>query len=168
MKVVWSPRALDRVSQIALRIARDNPDAADRWVVSVFERVERVQDFARSGRRVPEVGRPDIREVLYGNYRIIYRVEPERVGIITHGGSASSCGPEAQTGAAAPRMERPSSSCAKRSVDEGGLLDLRRGRALEASSRVAIRKWLGHPRPAEASLSSTSLASALRASDTVT
>ena len=83
MNVVWSPLALERVSEIALYIARDDPDAADRWVVSLFERVEQVQDFARSGRRVPEIGRVDIRELLYGNYRIIYRIESKRIAILT-------------------------------------------------------------------------------------
>ncbi|MBN1443397.1 MAG: type II toxin-antitoxin system RelE/ParE family toxin [Planctomycetes bacterium] len=83
MNVVWSPLALERVCEIAVHIARDDPDAADRWVVSVFERVERVQDFARSGRRVPEIGRVDIRELLYGNYRIIYRIESKRIAMLT-------------------------------------------------------------------------------------
>jgi len=83
MKVVWSPLAIERVSEIALYIARDDPNAADRWVVSVFDRVEQVRDFTRSGRRVPEVGRVDIREILFKNYRIIYRIEPKRNAIIT-------------------------------------------------------------------------------------
>lgn len=64
MKIVWSPLALERVSEIALYIARDDPGAADRWVESVFKHVEQVRNFARSGRRVPEVGRVDIRELL--------------------------------------------------------------------------------------------------------
>ncbi len=83
MKIVWSPLAIERVSEIALYIARDDPEAADRWVVSVFGRVEQVRDFARSGRRVPEVVRGDIRELLYGNYRIVYRIEPKRTAILT-------------------------------------------------------------------------------------
>ncbi|MGH3089068.1 MAG: type II toxin-antitoxin system RelE/ParE family toxin, partial [Rubrobacteraceae bacterium] len=37
-----------------------------------------------SGRSVPEMpDRPDLREVIHGEYRIIYRVEPERVSILT-------------------------------------------------------------------------------------
>jgi plasmid stabilization system protein ParE len=31
---------------------------------------------------VPELGRDDIREVLRGNYRIIYRILPTRVEIL--------------------------------------------------------------------------------------
>jgi len=32
--VEWSPLALDRVSDIARYIARDNPDAAEQWVAA--------------------------------------------------------------------------------------------------------------------------------------
>jgi len=32
---------------------------------------------------VPELGRPDIREVIYGIYRIIYRVSPEAILVLT-------------------------------------------------------------------------------------
>jgi plasmid stabilization system protein ParE len=83
MRIVWSPRALDRVTEIALSIARDDPAAADRWIVAIFTRAERVRDFSRSGRQVPEVGRPEIREVLHGSYRVIYRIESKRVSVLT-------------------------------------------------------------------------------------
>jgi toxin ParE1/3/4 len=36
-----------------------------------------------AGRRVPELGRDDIREVLKGKYRIVYRVTAERVEVLT-------------------------------------------------------------------------------------
>jgi toxin ParE1/3/4 len=32
---------------------------------------------------VPELGRKDIREIIHGNYRIIYRVLPGEVEILT-------------------------------------------------------------------------------------
>jgi plasmid stabilization system protein ParE len=32
---------------------------------------------------VPEVGRAEIREVLYGQYRIIYRLDPKRLVVLT-------------------------------------------------------------------------------------
>ena len=32
---------------------------------------------------VPEVGRAEIREVLYGQYRVIYRLEEKRLFILT-------------------------------------------------------------------------------------
>ena len=39
MKVSGSPLAIDRVSEIAEYIARDNPEAAKSWVDTVFEKV---------------------------------------------------------------------------------------------------------------------------------
>jgi plasmid stabilization system protein ParE len=75
MKIVWSPLALDRVEDIARYIAEDNPDAAVRWVDDLFATVERLADFPRSGRMVPEVGSSRIRELIFGTYRVIYSVK---------------------------------------------------------------------------------------------
>ncbi|MCC5793196.1 MAG: type II toxin-antitoxin system RelE/ParE family toxin [Chromatiales bacterium] len=82
MKVEWSPLALDRVADIARYIAKDNPGAAERWVNELFDSVERLADFPESGRVVPEVGVPRIREVIFGAYRVIYGVK-EKVEILT-------------------------------------------------------------------------------------
>lgn len=82
MKVEWSPLALERVDDIAHYIARDNPEAAVRWVVDLFETVERLADYPESGRTVPEVGIRRIREVIFGAYRVIYSVR-ENVEILT-------------------------------------------------------------------------------------
>ena len=38
--------------------------------------------FPRSGRIVPEVGDPAIREILLGNYRIVYRIKSGAVEIL--------------------------------------------------------------------------------------
>ena len=83
MKVVWTPLAVDRASEITEHIALDNPTAASQWVEGLFKTVERLAKFPKHGRVVPEVGRSDIRELLYESYRIIYRVELKRVSILT-------------------------------------------------------------------------------------
>ena len=83
MRIQWSPLAVNRVSEIADYIAQDNPVAVDRWVRSVFARIKQVKDFAKSGRHVPEVKRKDIRELVYGNYRIIYRIETRVISVLT-------------------------------------------------------------------------------------
>ena len=82
MKVEWSPLALDRVSDIARYIAKDKPDAAERWVNELFDSVERLAEFPESGRVVPEVGVPRIRELIFGAYRVIYSVK-DKVEILT-------------------------------------------------------------------------------------
>lgn len=83
MKVSWSPLAIDRASEIAEYIARDSPEAAKSWVDTVFKKVAGLKSHPESGRVVPEVNNVAVRELIYGNYRIVYRVEEKRVSILT-------------------------------------------------------------------------------------
>ncbi len=83
MKLIWSPLAVDRVTEIAQYIAQDSPIAAQKWIESIFKIVERLERFPKSGRIVPEILQDDFREIIHGNYRIIYRLQKERVSILT-------------------------------------------------------------------------------------
>jgi plasmid stabilization system protein ParE len=76
VQVVWTDPALERVDEIAVYIARDDPDAAARWTVALFDVVARLVDFPESGRTVPELGARDVRELIFGAYRVFYRVGP--------------------------------------------------------------------------------------------
>ena len=83
MKIVWSPLAIDRVSAIADYIAQDKPSAAEKWVDTVFSTVEQLKTSPELGRIVPEIENDPIRELLYGNYRIVYRMEKKQISILT-------------------------------------------------------------------------------------
>jgi plasmid stabilization system protein ParE len=83
VRVVWAPLAITRAAEIAAYIAADRPGAAERWVTRLFKRVAVLGHFPETGQFVPEVERPDIREVHLGVYRIIYRLESTRVAILT-------------------------------------------------------------------------------------
>ena len=83
MKIIWSPLAVERASTIAEYIGQDSPAAAAKWVETLFAKVELLKSAPKSGRIVPETRREDIREVLFGNYRIIYRAEKTRIIILT-------------------------------------------------------------------------------------
>ncbi len=83
MKIIWSPLAIERVAEIARYIAQDNPTASRQWVESIFAKVELLQSIPAGGHRVPEVNREEIREVIFGNYRIIYRAAPSDISILT-------------------------------------------------------------------------------------
>ena len=73
-KARWTKRAELSLYEIADYIAqRDNIEAALRWIAKLRDRANRAAMVPRTGRVVPELGAPDIREVLLGNYRIIYR-----------------------------------------------------------------------------------------------
>ncbi len=75
MQVVWAAPALDHVDEIAVYIARDDPDAAARWTVELFDAVQRLADFPESGRTVPELAARGVREVIFGAYLVFYRVD---------------------------------------------------------------------------------------------
>ncbi len=83
MTIIWSPLAIDRVSEIANYIAKDKPSAAEKWINTVFSKVEQLELSPEIGRIVPELSNSQFRELIYGNYRIIYRIEKEQISILT-------------------------------------------------------------------------------------
>ena len=68
-QVIWSPSALEDI------------------VSRLIDATDRLADFPQSGRVIPEIGYPDCREIVYGAYRIMFRVEGESVWItgVVHG-----------------------------------------------------------------------------------
>jgi len=83
MKIIWSPLAMDRASDIASYIAKDKPSAAKKWINTVFVKVEQLASSPEIGRIIPEINDSRFRELIYGNYRIIYRVEKKQISILT-------------------------------------------------------------------------------------
>ncbi|HOE11263.1 MAG TPA: type II toxin-antitoxin system RelE/ParE family toxin [bacterium] len=86
-EVIWAPSALDDVDSIAEYIARDSAELASLFVSRLIEATDRLQEFPLSGRIIPEINHPDCREIIYGAYRIMYRIEESEVWItgIIHG-----------------------------------------------------------------------------------
>jgi len=82
LKVIWSPLAIEKLEVIAKYIALDKPSAADKWVNDVFDRADLLASQPKLGREVPELLGSNFREVVFGNYRIIYNVGNE-VNILT-------------------------------------------------------------------------------------
>lgn len=83
MNITWSPLAINRTTEIAEYIAQDNPPAATKWVETLFDRVMILESSPKIGRVVPEARRDDIRELIYCNYRIIYRIEKSKISVLT-------------------------------------------------------------------------------------
>lgn len=86
-QVIWAPSALEDIEQIAQFIARDSSDQAALFITRLVEATDRLGSFPVSGRVIPEIGHPDCREITYGAYRIMYRMQGEDVWItgIVHG-----------------------------------------------------------------------------------
>ena len=81
--LTWSPESLRDLDSIRSYIAQDSPPYADLVVRRIVASVERLRTFPKSGRIVPERDAPDIREVIVGPYRIVYRLRSDRVEIAT-------------------------------------------------------------------------------------
>jgi len=83
MIIVWSPRALERVSGFADYIAEDSPSEAKKWLTKLFTEVERLETFPENARVIPELNDPKIREVIFKKYRIIYEITEDHISILT-------------------------------------------------------------------------------------
>ncbi|MCI5130983.1 MAG: type II toxin-antitoxin system RelE/ParE family toxin [Candidatus Electrothrix sp. EH2] len=83
MKIIWSPLAIERAAENARYIASDNPTAAQDWLDTIFAEVELLRSSPKIGRMVPEIRQEDFREIILGNYRIIYRIEEKSISILT-------------------------------------------------------------------------------------
>jgi plasmid stabilization system protein ParE len=83
VRIIWSPLAESRAVEAFEYIARSRPSAAERWLDRLLDQVGSLASMPDRGRAVPELHRPDVRELVVGPYRLIYRRDPQRVVILT-------------------------------------------------------------------------------------
>jgi toxin ParE1/3/4 len=76
-RLIWTLEAVADLESIRDFIARTSPQYGNVVVARLVEAMDRVHRFPASGRTVPELQRPDIREVIHGSYRIVYRIRAE-------------------------------------------------------------------------------------------
>lgn len=58
------------------------PDVGERLLREVVDQVERLADFPESGRIVPEFGVDQLREIIHPPFRIVYRLDDDRVRVV--------------------------------------------------------------------------------------
>jgi addiction module RelE/StbE family toxin len=83
LKITWSPLAAEQVRDIASYIALDKPSVAEQWIDKMFDSVEQLIDLPKSGRAVPELQINSIRELVQGNYRVIYKIQDNSISVLT-------------------------------------------------------------------------------------
>ena len=81
-QIIWSEPALNDLDEIAEYIALDKPNAAKKLVANVFTKVERLENFPKSGRKLPELNESRYRKVVFPPCRVFYRIEDETIYII--------------------------------------------------------------------------------------
>ncbi len=82
-RVIWTLQAVEDVEAIRAYVARDSERYAALLVERLVAAVSRLETFPQSGRIVPEVGDDSLREVIYGNYRLVYRLQAGNVEVVT-------------------------------------------------------------------------------------
>lgn len=80
-KIRWSPRAVAHLQEICGFIAKDSEYYAAFFAKKVMAIVESLVEFPKSGRIVPEYQNENLRERIFGNYRIVYRLKDGAIEI---------------------------------------------------------------------------------------
>jgi len=82
-EIRWSLQAIADVEAIRDFISRDSSTYGALVAARIVSAIERLALFPESGRIVPEFRDPALREVLWRNYRIVYRCRLGCVEIAT-------------------------------------------------------------------------------------
>jgi addiction module RelE/StbE family toxin len=82
-QLVWSPRSLTDLEIIYDYIQQDTRENARKFINEIINEAINIPDFPLAGRVVPEFKDFKTREKIYKNYRIIYRVQPESIELVT-------------------------------------------------------------------------------------
>jgi toxin ParE1/3/4 len=82
-RVSFAVSAVTDLEQIRDRYAgQQAPEVGERFLREIVEHVEHLADFPESGRVVPEFGLTQLREIIHPPFRIVYRVDDERVRVV--------------------------------------------------------------------------------------
>ncbi len=74
VKITWSTLALESIHTASEFHRPFSGGFADTFIERVFEKIFLLENHPLLGRTIPELNRPDLRELLYKQYRIMYQV----------------------------------------------------------------------------------------------
>ncbi len=74
VKINWMPQAIEDINKIAEYIAQDSFKYAKIQTERFFSATSILIKNPKIGRVVPEVNEKNIREIIIGSYRLVYRV----------------------------------------------------------------------------------------------
>lgn len=82
MRINWTNEALMRLFEMEDFISQDSPERAEKFVDQIIKHAETLSDKPLIGRTVPEISNPDIRELIFKKYRIVYRIKGNSLYIL--------------------------------------------------------------------------------------
>ncbi|MEA1911148.1 MAG: type II toxin-antitoxin system RelE/ParE family toxin [Spirochaetota bacterium] len=78
VKVLWTSESRKWLGEIFDYIAYDSPGNAKEVIYNIIERADVLRDFPSIGQRLLDWPDYEIRMILYGHYRIVYRIISEQ------------------------------------------------------------------------------------------
>lgn len=87
-KIIWTDDGISSFESIVQYIYSDSLYYARNFAEKIMSSIEKLKDFPNIGRIVPEYNVPNIREIIYQNYRIVYKTNRNSIHIVLviHGG----------------------------------------------------------------------------------
>ena len=87
MILFWSTPAIEDLTGIRDYITQGSEYYAAEFIQRILQIIQKLEQFPELGRIIPEIEDPSAREVIFQNYRILYRLKPNRIDIaaVIHG-----------------------------------------------------------------------------------
>ncbi len=82
VEIIWTELAIEDLESIHPIFQKDSKVYADRQVDKIIDRVDQIGNIPKSGSVVPEFNSELIRDLIEGNYRIIYKINSLNIGIV--------------------------------------------------------------------------------------
>ena len=73
-QVIWTTSATLALEEIAAYIGEFSERYAKEFVQKIYQRTGQLSVFPLMGRKIPEIGLDQYRELIEGNYRIMYEL----------------------------------------------------------------------------------------------
>lgn len=84
VKIIWTDSAIDDLNNIGEYIAKDSIRYAEITVLELFESVLILENHPKAGVSVPEFENNYIRQIIKGNYRVVYQIIDDfRIDVLT-------------------------------------------------------------------------------------
>jgi plasmid stabilization system protein ParE len=84
VKVIWTDSSIEDLNDIGEYIAKDSIRYAEITVLGLFESVDMLEKHPQAGVIVPEFDNEFIRQIIRGNYRVVYQIIDDfRIDILT-------------------------------------------------------------------------------------
>ncbi|MCK4920989.1 MAG: type II toxin-antitoxin system RelE/ParE family toxin [Bacteroidales bacterium] len=72
VKVIWTESAIQDLSDIGDFIAKDSVRYAELTVSKLFYSTDILENHPKAGKKIPEINDESFREIIRGNFRIVY------------------------------------------------------------------------------------------------